>query len=88
MPVPVPVPVCQSAGAESAPAPAFQGMIPTNTFSEQVSKALAIKLNLKTKQHADKNALAQLVKSKSLTGGLKQALQARVAVYDSLLSPS
>ena len=59
-----------------------------DTFSEQVSQALAIKLNLKTNQHANKNALRHLVKWKTLTGGLRQTLQAKAAIYDTLLSPA
>ena len=62
------------------------GINHNDPFREQISQALAIKLNLKTTQHANENALGQVVKSKSLTGG--QTLQARAAIYDSLLSPS
>ena len=60
----------------------------SNTFSEQVSQALAIKLNLKTNQQANERALVQLVQAKARSGELKQALQARAAVYENLLDPT
>ena len=60
----------------------------SDTFSEQVSQALAVKLNLKTNQQANERALVQLIQSQTRSGGLKQALQARAAVYDKLLDPA
>ena len=60
----------------------------SDTFSEQVSQALAIKLNLKTSQQANERALSQLLKSPTRNGELKQTLQARAAIYDNLLDPA
>ena len=60
----------------------------SDTFSEQVSQALAIQLNLKTNQQANERALVQLVQSKARSAELKQALQARAAVYENLLDPA
>ena len=59
-----------------------------DSFKEQITQALAIKLNLKTNQQANERALSQLSKSNSLHGGLKQTLQARAAVYGKLLDPA
>ena len=52
-----------------------------DTFKEQVTQALAIKLNLKTNQQANERALRNLLQSKGRNISLKQALQARAAVY-------
>ena len=59
-----------------------------NSFSEQVSQALAIKLNLKTVQQANERAFEKLYKEKLNNGCLKQTLQARAAVYSNLLDPA
>ena len=59
-----------------------------DTFSEQVSQALAIKLNLKTAQHANEKALCQLLQKGTYNGELKQTIQARSAVYGAQLDPS
>ena len=59
-----------------------------DAFSEQVSQALAIKLNLKTAQHANEKALGHLLQSDTYNGELKQTLQARSAVYGTQLDPS
>ena len=55
-------------------------------FTEQL--ALALKLNLKTRQQANEKVLLSLVKSGGKNAGLKQVLQARAAVYGSLLDPT
>ena len=52
-----------------------------------MSQALAIKLNLKTIQHANERALEKLVKE-TRSGGLKQTLQARAAIYNNVLDPA
>ena len=57
-------------------------------FSEQISQALALQLNLATSQQANERALAKLTKTKNGTGGLKQTLQARAAIYGNLLDPT
>ena len=59
-----------------------------DTFKEQVTQALAIKLNLKTNQQANERALRNLLQSKGRNISLKQALQARAAVYGYALDPA
>ena len=59
-----------------------------DNFNEQVSQALAIKLNLKTVHHANEKALGLLLQSNTCNGELKQTLQARAAVYGSQLDPA
>ena len=59
-----------------------------DSFREQVSQALALKLNLKTNQQANEKVLLNLLKSKGQKVGLKQMLQARAAVYGTLLDPA
>ena len=59
-----------------------------DSFKTEVSQALAIKLNLKTKQHANKKVLHKLVQSGGKCTSLKQALQARAAVYGEVADPS
>ena len=58
------------------------------TFKEYVSQALELKLNLKTTQQANEKALLDIKKSRGSSAGLKQALQARAAIYGDLLDPS
>ena len=75
------------------PTDGAKGRVPSfasskDTFSEQVSQALAIKLNLKTTQHANEKALVMLLQADSYCGELKQTLQARAAVYGTQLDPS
>ena len=53
-----------------------------NKFRQEVSQALAIKLNLKTQQHANEKILRNIVATVGKCGTLKQAVQARAAVYD------
>ena len=50
-------------------------------FQNEVSQALAIKLDLKTRQHANEKVLNQLVHSGGECSSLKQAVQARAAIY-------
>ena len=51
-----------------------------NNFHEEVQQALAIKLNFKTRQHANERVLRGLLKSGGRCGTLKQARQARAGV--------
>ena len=53
-----------------------------------MTQALALKLNFKTTQQANEKALRSLIKSSGLATDLKQALQARAAIYGGLLDPS
>ena len=59
-----------------------------DTFKENISQALALKFNLKTTQQANEKALLDIKKSRGSSAGLKQALQARAAIYGDLLDPS
>ena len=59
-----------------------------DSFKEQISEALALKLNLKTTQQANERSLANLLKSKNTRGDFKQVLQARAAVYGQTLDPA
>ena len=59
-----------------------------DSFKEQIGQALALKLNLKTSQQANEKVLLSLVQSGGKNAGLKQMLQARAAVYGSLLDPA
>ena len=58
------------------------------SFKDEIAQALALKLNLTTTQRANEKALAELSKSRGKTAGLKQAVQARAALYGELLEPS
>ena len=60
---------------------------PDDSFKSEVSQALALKLNLKTQQHANEKVLHELVRSGGRCRTLKQAVQARVAVYDEVADP-
>ena len=53
-----------------------------DNFKREISQALAIKLNLKTRQHANEKMLHEIVRSCGKCSTLKQAVQARSAVYD------
>ena len=57
-------------------------------FKEEFAQALALKLNITTTQRANEKALMDLTKASGSTAGLKQALQARAALYGDLLEPS
>ena len=59
-----------------------------NNFREEVSQALAIKLNLKTHQHANEKILRNIVTTGGRCGTLKQVVQARSAVYDESVYPT
>ena len=74
------------ADGAKGPVPSFSNN--KDTFGEQISQALAIKLNLKTTQHANEKALVQLLQADSYCGELKQTLQARAAVYGTQLDPA
>ena len=57
-------------------------------FKDAFAQALALKLNLTTTQRANEKALKDITKSSGATADLKQALQARAALYGELLEPS
>ena len=57
-------------------------------FKDEFAQALALKLNLTTTQRANEKALTDLTKSNSSSADLKQAVQARAALYGELLDPS
>ena len=59
-----------------------------NNFRQQVTQALAIKLNLKTHQHANEKVLRRIVATGGRCGTLKQAVLARAAVYDESVDPT
>ena len=59
-----------------------------DNFKEEFAQALALKLNLKTTQHANEKALRQLLNAKGAAYSLKQVLQARAAIYENMLDPS
>ena len=59
-----------------------------DNFREELSQALALKLNFKTTQQANEKALLNLLKSKGKATDLKQMLQARSALYGEMLDPS
>ena len=52
-----------------------------NEFQSEVSQALALKLDLKTRQHANDKMLTKLIRSGGKCSALKQAVQARAAIY-------
>ena len=58
-----------------------------SNFQSEGSQALAIKLDLKTKQHANSKALRKLIKAKGVCPTLKQAVQARAAIYGEVGEP-
>ena len=66
----------------------FLSIFPDDSFNTEVSQALALQLNLKTQQHANEKVLREIVKSGGLCRTLKQAVQARTAVYDETANPS
>ena len=55
--------------------------------NEQISTALALKMNLSTFQHANERALGTLQKNGAARCSLRQTLQARASVYDSHVNP-
>ena len=59
-----------------------------NNFHQEVQQALAIKLNLKTRQHANERVLRGLLRTGGRCGTLKEAVQARAAIYDEIVDPS
>ena len=59
-----------------------------DSLMEQVTQALALKLNLRTNQQANERSLLKLLKSKGLDGNLKPIFQPRAAVYGYQLEPS
>ena len=68
--------------------PAGMGLLSNDNFRSEVSQALALKLNLKTQQHANEKVLHEIVKSGGRCRTLKQAVQARAAVYDDVTEAS
>ena len=59
-----------------------------DNFKREISQALAIKLNLKTRQHANDKMLSKLIRSGGNCSSLKQAVQARAAIYGEAGEPS
>ena len=59
-----------------------------DNFKDHLTQALALKLNFKTTQHANEKALQKLVKAKGSADSLKQAVQARAAIYGESLDAS
>ena len=59
-----------------------------DSFRDYLTQALALKLDFKTTQQANEKALRSLIKSSGLATDLKQALQARAAIYGGMLDPS
>ena len=57
-------------------------------FQSEVSQALALKLDLKTRQHANDKMLNKLIRSGGNCSSLKQAVQARAAIYGEAGEPS
>ena len=68
------------------------GKVPINyiedKFQNEVSQALALKLDLKTRQHANEKILHRLVRSGGECSALKEAVQARAAIYGEVGEPS
>ena len=65
-----------------------ENSITDNNFRQEVPQALAIKLNLKTHQHANEKVLRSIVATGGRCRTLKQAVQARAAVYDESVDPT
>ena len=59
-----------------------------DSFKDEIAQALELKLNLTTTQRVNEKALSELTKTSGKTAGLKQAIQARAALYRELLEPS
>ena len=57
-------------------------------FQNEVSQALAINLDLKTRQHANEKTLHRLVRSAEEFSASKEAVQARAAIYGKVDEPS
>ena len=60
----------------------------TEQFHNEFSQAVALKLNLKTQQHANEKMLRILMGTGGQRAVLKQAVQARAAVYKQIVDPS
>ena len=59
-----------------------------NKFSEQIAQAMAIQMNLSTHQHANEKILGSLRKTGGVKCSLKEAVQARTAIYGSKVPTS
>ena len=57
-------------------------------LKDKFAHALALKLNFATTQRANEKALKDLRDSNGSAAGLRQALQARAALYGDLIDPS
>ena len=57
-------------------------------FRDVFAQALALKLNLTTAQRANEKTLKDLTVNNGSSASLKQAIQARAALYGELLEPS
>ena len=68
------------------------GQYMSNSSTEQLhndlSQAVALKLNLKTHQHANEKMLQMLMGTGGQRAVLKQAVQARADVYEQVADPS
>ena len=63
-----------------------QGSNIDQNISNQVSQALALKMNFKTKQFANEKVLSDLLKTGGFTADLRSALQAHAAIYEESLN--
>ena len=59
-----------------------------DNFRDYLTQALAQRLNIKTAQQANEKALNNMARDKGSCTELKQAVQARAAVYGHLLNPT
>ena len=60
----------------------------SDNFKDYLTQALALKLNIKTSQQANEKSLHSIINAKRSSADLKQAVQARAAVYGPLLNAS
>ena len=58
-----------------------------DNFKDYLTQALAAKLNIKSAQQVNEKSLLKILNDKGSAADLKQAVQARAAVYGSLLDP-
>ena len=59
-----------------------------DNFRDEITQALALKLNFKTTRQANEKALRSMVQSKCSATDLRQTLQGRAALYGDLLDTS
>ena len=58
-----------------------------DNFKDYLTQALAAKLNIKSAQQVNEKSLLKILNDRGSAADLKQAVQARAAVYGSLLDP-